>query len=172
MFAIRSTIMKRQDALTNIVVVGIGQTLRGDDAAGLEAVRRWEARYPDSAGRPGLRVEISELPGLDLLNLLEGAQAAVIVDAVRSSAPPGKIHRLSPDDLAAFTPDASSAHGWGVAETLQLGRTLSPSLAKCRLTLIGIEAGQMSMGAGLSPEVERVIDAASDLIEKALKALL
>jgi hydrogenase maturation protease len=156
----------------NIVVVGIGQNLRGDDAAGIEAVRRWQAQYPDSISRPGLRVEISELPGLDLLNLLDGAQGAVIADAIQSSAPPGQLHLLGPDDLASFTPDATSAHGWGVAETLQLGRTLSPSLAKCRITLIGIEAGQMAMGAGLSPEVERALDQASDLIEKIVQALL
>ena len=156
----------------NIVVIGIGQSLRGDDASGPEAVRRWQIKYPDSASQPGLRVEISELPGLDLLNLLEGADAAVIVDAVHSSALAGSLHQLGPDDLASFTPDATSAHGWGVAETLQLGRTLSPSFAKCRITLIGIEAGQLAMGTGLSPEVERALEAASDLIEKTIRAIV
>ena len=120
----------------NIVVIGIGQTLRGDDGAGLEAVRRWQEKYPATAAR--VRVELSELPGLGLIDLLSGADAAVIVDAVQSeSAAPGTVLRLGPEEAAAFTPGSGSAHGWGAAETLTLGRTLDPSLAGCRITLIG-----------------------------------
>jgi hydrogenase maturation protease len=156
----------------NIVVIGVGQSLRGDDAVGEEAVRRWQEKYAETAARTGIRTETSELPGLSLLDLLEGSQAAVIVDAVHSSAPAGTLHRLGPDDLAAFTPDAASAHGWGVAETLLLGRRLYPALANCRITLIGVEAGQLEMGAGLSPEVRDGLDASCDLIEKEVQSNL
>lgn len=156
----------------NIFVIGLGQSLRGDDAVGLAAVRRWQEKYPGTANRPGLHTETSELPGLSLLDLLEEAQAAVIVDAVHSSARPGTLHCLGPDDLSAFTTDTSSAHGWGVAETLQLGQKLFPTLASCRITLIGIEIGQVEMGAGLSPEIERVLEAACDLIENEVQTLL
>ena len=153
-----------------IIVIGIGQSLRGDDAAGLEAVRRWQAKYPGTANRPEVRVETSELPGLGLLHLLEGVQAAVLVDAVQSGAQPGTLHRLGPDDLSSFTPDAGSAHGWGVAETLQLGRSLSPSLAECRLTLIGIAAQRFELGAGLSPQVEAALAEAVELIEEQVRS--
>jgi hydrogenase maturation protease len=156
----------------NIIVLGIGQSLRGDDAAGLEAVRRWQAKFPETAGRREVRVETSELPGLGLLDLLEGADAAVIVDAVQSGAPAGTLHRLNLDDLSSFTPDAGSAHGWGVAETLQLGRRLSPSLAECRLTLIGIAAQRFELGAGLSPQVEATLAEAVESIEKEVRAFL
>jgi hydrogenase maturation protease len=155
-----------------IIVIGLGQSLRGDDAAGLEAVHRWQERHPGTATRPEVRVELAELPGLGLLDLIEGAQAAVIVDAVQSGAPPGTLHRLGPDDLAAFTPDAGSAHGWGVAETLQLGRSLSPSLGDCRITLIGIEAAQMELGTGLSPQVEAALAGAVEMIEEEVHAWL
>ena len=111
-----------------IAVIGIGQSLRGDDAAGLNAIRQWQKKYPETASRPEVRVDASELPGLALIDLLDDTDAAVIVDAVQSSAKPGTIHRISPDELSAFTPDAQSAHGWGVAETLQLGRELYPTL--------------------------------------------
>ena len=52
--------------------------MRGDDAAGLETVRMWQAQHPDTASR--VKVEFSELPGLDILDLLEGVEAAIIVD--------------------------------------------------------------------------------------------
>lgn len=155
-----------------ITVIGLGQSLRGDDAAGLEAVRRWQEQYPETAGRPDIRVEISELPGLALLDLLDGADAAIIVDAVQSAAPPGTVIRIGPDDLASFTPDAQSAHGWGVAETLKLGMSLYPSLAACKITLIGIVGKEFGIGAGLSREMEGVLLEACKRIENEIQLLI
>jgi hydrogenase maturation protease len=109
-----------------LTVIGIGQTLRGDDAAGVEAVRRWQAAYPATASRKDVTVTLSELPGLALLDQLEGFDSAILVDAVQSSAEPGVIHRLTPHDLDAFGSGSGSAHGWGIAETLKLDRQLNP----------------------------------------------
>jgi hydrogenase maturation protease len=147
----------------NIVIIGIGQSIRGDDGAGLEVVRLWRERHPASAAR--VRAEITELPGLGLLDLLDGMDSAILVDALQSSASAGTILRLGPDELDGFSPDAASAHGWGVAETLQLGRSLNPSLAKCRVTLLGIVGKDFSLGAGFSPEVLASLDSAVDLLE-------
>ena len=155
-----------------IAVIGIGQSLRGDDAAGLEAVRRWQEEHPETANRPEVRVEASELPGLALIDLLHDTDAAIIVDAVKSSAKPGTIHCIGPDDLSAFTPDAQSAHGWGIAETLQLGRQLDPMLKKLPIRLIGIEAEQMTMGAGLSQNVNQAIPALCCTIEDEIQTFL
>ena len=154
----------------NILILGIGQSLRGDDAAGLEAVQLWQSQHPDSAAQ--VQVELSELPGLALLDLLEGMDAAIIVDAVQSSASAGTVIRLGPDELASFTPDAGSAHGWGVAETLQLGRSLYPWLAKCRVTLIGIVGKDFCMGAGLSPEVREALAEAVEVLENEVCSLI
>ena len=154
----------------NILVLGIGQSLRGDDSIGLEAVRRWQADFPETAGR--VRVELCELPGLGLLNLLEGMQAAIIVDALHTATVPGTLYRLDPEDLAAFTTGTGSAHGWVVAETLSMGRSLYPALAKCRVTLIGIAGGQFEMGAGLSPAVQAALGKAAAMIEKEVLAWL
>ncbi len=155
-----------------IAVIGIGQSLRGDDAAGLDAVRQWQEKYPETASRSEVRVDASELPGLALIDLLDDTDAAVIVDAVQSSAKPGTIHRISPDELSAFTPDAQSAHGWGVAETLQLGRELYPTLKKLPIRLIGIEAEQVSMGAGLSQNVAQAMRELCCTIEDEVQTFL
>ncbi|KAF0107011.1 MAG: hydrogenase maturation protease [Anaerolineaceae bacterium] len=154
----------------NILVLGIGQSLRGDDAAGLEAVRLWRETHPQTARR--VRVETAELPGLALLDLLMGADAAILVDAVQAAAPAGTVIRVGPDELAAFTPDAQSAHGWGVAETLQLGRALDPALAHVRVTLLGIVGKDFGMGAALSPEVQQALAEAAERIEAEVQELL
>jgi hydrogenase maturation protease len=154
----------------NILVLGLGQSLRGDDAAGLEAVRLWQQKFPETEG--GVRVELCELPGLALLDLLEGIDAAILVDAVQAPASAGTVVRLGPDEVASFTPDAGSAHGWGVAETLQLGRSLVPSLVKCRVTLIGIVGKDFRLGAGLSPQVRAALENAAVIIEREIQNTL
>jgi hydrogenase maturation protease len=156
--------------MMKIVLIGIGQSLRGDDAAGLEAVRLWQAQYPQGADK--LQVEIPELPGLSLLDRLDGMEAAILVDAVHSLDTPGTLYRLGPEELAAFSTDAQSAHGWGVAETLALGTSLYPELARCRISLIGIAGSDFSMGAGLSPSVQAALTKAADMIEKEVQSML
>ena len=155
-----------------IAVIGIGQSFRGDDAAGLEAVRRWREQYSQSASRPEVTVEASGLPGLNLLDLLTDMDGAVLVDAVRSSAPVGTLHHLEPEQLASFTGSAQSAHGWGVAETLALANELNLHPASVNIRILGIEAGPMELGAGLSQEVEQTLPAATSAIETILQSLL
>ncbi len=155
-----------------IAVIGIGQAMKGDDAAGLEAVRHWRQAFRETASRPEVSVEASGLPGLNLLDLLTEVDAAILVDAVRSSAPAGTIHCLEPDQLAAFTGAAQSAHGWGVAETLALAEELKLPARSVKVRIIGIEAGQMELGAGLSRQVESAMPDICAAIEKTLQSLL
>ena len=126
--------------------------MRRDDAAGLEIVRLWQAQYPLSAAR--VKVEFSELPGLALLNSLVGMEAAVLVDALRSSAPAGTVIRLGPHELAGFTPEIGfllTAGGLQRRSTWDF-RYIA-WLAKCKITLFGIVGKDFELGAGLSPEV-------------------
>ncbi len=153
-----------------LLVLGLGQSLRGDDAVGLEAVRQWQAAYPQSASQ--VNVLLSELPGLGLLDLLDGMEAAILVDAVHGEAAPGTLHRIAPEKLESFTPGSASAHGWGVAETLHLGRMLYPELGSYRITLIGIQAGKLGMGQGLSGEVQAALPEAVKWIEKEVRKRL
>jgi hydrogenase maturation protease len=161
---------ERYNTPMSLLVLGIGQPLRGDDAAGLEAVQLWQQTYPQTAQK--VQVELSELPGLSLLDRLEGIQAAILVDAVHSADAPGMLHRLDPEALAAFRKDAQSAHGWGVAETLALGLSLFPALKNCHLVLIGITGRTFDLGAGLSPAVRAALPKAAALIEKEIQAWL
>lgn len=156
--------------MKRVLVLGIGQSLRGDDAAGLEVVRQWRERFPETAGRPEVRVEASELPGLALLDLLGEVGAAVIVDAVQSAHPPGTVHRLTEEELQSFTSDARSAHGWGLAETLRMASQVMEALPQIRI--VGMTAGQMEMGAGLSSSVADAIAKACEVLEEEVNALL
>jgi hydrogenase maturation protease len=161
-----SPINARDETSSTIKIIGIGQSLRGDDAAGLAAVRLWQEKYQANRERTNLQVELTELPGVGLLNLLEGARLVILVDAICSKSEVGKIHLLSMDQLDAFKNGAGSAHGWGVAETLSLGQKLIPNAMPGKIHLIGIEAGDLSLGEGLSPEVELALSEVARMIEQ------
>jgi len=156
--------------MKKIKILGIGQSMRGDDEVGLEIVQRWLdsyiADFPDS-----IDAAILESPGLTLLGEIAGQDAAILVDAVQSGAPPGTLHQLSEDDLLNFGEGTGSAHGWGAAETLSLGRKLAPEDLPEKIILIGVEAVQFELGEGLSPAVRGAIPKAVDMINRVLGKL-
>ena len=71
-----------------IRIIGIGSPF-GDDAVGLEV-----ARILAEAPPPDCEVIAADRPGATLLELLDGAEAAILVDAVQSGNAPGLIHEF------------------------------------------------------------------------------
>ena len=139
-------------AAVRVHVIGIG-TARADDAAGLAVAELLASRpLPD-----GVVVMRCARPLPDLLDALDGADAAVLVDAARTGGAPGAIRRLAPDDLARLR--SPSSHGLGVAQALALANALGR--APARVAVVAIEAEQMACDA-LSPAVAAAIAAAAD----------
>lgn len=157
--------------MKRVAVIGIGQRLRGDDAAGLEAIHQWRHRYPETANRPEVRTEALELAGLNLLAVLENMDAAILVDAVHGPNSAGEIYRLREEEISFFSSDTKSAHGWGVAETLKMGRLLG-MLDEVSICILGIQAGQMNLGEGISWEVRGKIPSLCEAIQEELNILL
>jgi hydrogenase maturation protease len=74
----------------NVALGGVGNEVRGDDRARLEAVRR----VPECELPASVTGELHDGGAVGLLELWEGADSAVLVDTARSGAPPGTIYRL------------------------------------------------------------------------------
>lgn len=131
------------------IVIGVGNDLRGDDAAGWETVRRL-VPSPSLV----LHEHAGDAPGL--VSLWGPEDDVVIVDAVVSGDPPGTILEL--DALAGSLPAAVSwatTHGAGVAEGIELARALG-QLPRS-LVVVGIVARQFDLGAPMTPEVEGAV---------------
>ncbi|MFP3853058.1 MAG: hydrogenase maturation protease [Anaerolineales bacterium] len=154
--------------MASVLLLGIGQRLRGDDALGLATIEAWQKKHPN---HPAVAVATLESPGLSLLTALSGYATAIIVDAVRTGAEAGRVFHLQDTEITAFGPGASSAHGFGVAETLAMGRTLQPEELPTTVYLIGIEAGSVEVGMPISQEGRRAIPKAVQAIEDALEKL-
>jgi hydrogenase maturation protease len=141
------------------VVIGVGNRYRGDDGAGPEVAARLRNSAP-----PG--VEVLEYDGdpAGLLDLWDGADLAVIIDAVRSpNGAAGELHRVEVNTETGMTPaPAVSSHGIGPGEAVELARALG-RLPR-RLVLYGVEARTFSPGRQLSSEVEAAIAIAADRI--------
>ncbi len=141
-----------RDDRAHPLVIGVGNSNRHDDAVGPEVVRRVRR----TLARPERAVEFDG-DGTGLLDLWDGEASVLVVDAVRSGAPPGTIHRVEATPGYRFPPSpTSSTHGLSVAEAVQLGRSIGrfPGL----LVVYGVEGVDFSPGIGLSPEVERSVD--------------
>lgn len=134
------------------VVLGIGNPVRGDDAVGRHVIRLLRR-----APLPG--VQLVELDGeaTALLRSLEGAAAAVVVDASHSGAAAGTIRRF--DAVQAPLPQAAfglTTHGFGLAEAIELARALGQLPRRC--IVYAIEGAAFGHGAPLSPAAATAAD--------------
>ena len=92
-----------------------------------------------------------------LLDLWEGLDVVVVVDALRSGAPPGTLHRVEVGDgLLPRDLRLASTHAMGIADTLELGRTLGR--APRRVVVLGVEGASFGIGEEMTPEVAGAID--------------
>jgi hydrogenase maturation protease len=136
----------------SLKVIGVGNEWRGDDAAGLLAVRRLKAD-------PQLPVEIVESRGTAgaVREAWKDATGVIVVDAVVSGGRPGAIYRFNargagvPVEISR----SSSTHDWGVAEAVALGQVFKE--LPPRLIVYGIEGKNFGPGQEVSQEVEAAI---------------
>jgi len=137
--------------MSPVLVIGVGNDYRSDDAVGLAIVRTLKAK--ELAGTLCLE---SDGDGTTLLETWSHASRVIIIDAISSGAQPGTIHRF--DALAQQLPASysfPSTHAFGVAEAIQLARTLDQLPAS--LIVYGIEGKKFVAGTELSPEVEHAV---------------
>jgi hydrogenase maturation protease len=80
----------------DLLVVGCGNILRGDDAVGPVLVRRlWEDGVPDH-----VRMVDGGTAGMDVAFQMRGARRVVIVDASATGEKPGTIYRVPGEEIA------------------------------------------------------------------------
>jgi hydrogenase maturation protease len=150
---------------SSALLIGVGNPFRSDDGVGSLVIRRLRVQNP-----PGVTILEETGDGAELLDAWKGATSVILVDAVQSGVAPGTIHRL--DAIAEKLPkwfSHSSTHTFGVAEAIELARTmgeLPPSLI-----VYGIEGLDFSAGTSLSPEVAASVPGAVSSILAEIRAL-
>jgi hydrogenase maturation protease len=140
-----------------LLVAGIGNIFFGDDAFGVEVARRMVGRPLPEA----VRVVDFGIRGYDLAYaLLDGYQAAILVDATARGGPPGSLYIIEPDCEPASA-QALDAHSLDPVQVLRFAQSMGGGLP--RLLLVGCEPtplgdGATSMGQGDRPAEPHVDD--------------
>lgn len=138
-----------------LLIIGLGNDYRGDDGLGLAAVRRLR-----EMNLPGISVLEAEADAGGLLELWQGADTVILLDAVSSRARPGAVFRfeahLEPLPQKIFA--SCSTHALGLAEAIELARALGR--LPPRLIVYGIVGQNFAAGSGLSPEARPGVEEA------------
>lgn len=145
-----------------ILVLGVGNSLLGDDGAGLLLLDELSRERDAWSGE----VEFLDggTQGLALLGRIAGRRALLILDAVKLGAEPGAVHVLR--DWRQTVARASTAHESNVSELLGT----SALMGECpeNVVIVGIEPGRIATGTELSPAVAgargRAVAVARDII--------
>ena len=149
-------------APADAVIVCVGNSLAGDDAAGCAVHDALTGRLP-----PRARLRLLGVGGIALLDDLQGEEFLIVVDAVQLGAVPGTVHVLAWDAIPAAEGAAVSLHGVGIREAGAVGRTLYPEIMPPRVYLVGIEGCRFDrLGEGMTPAVAAAIEEAVDKVLK------
>jgi hydrogenase maturation protease len=157
-----------------ILVAGIGNIFLGDDAFGVEVIRRLATRkLPES-----VRVTDFGIRGFDLAYALQdGYETTILVDACPHGQAPGTLYVIEPD-LEELEGDGASqpvadAHAMNPVSVLRMARAMNIEvknvlLVGCEPETLGGEEGLM----GLSAPVEAALEDAVKLVESLIKQIM
>jgi len=146
------------DASSAVTVIGVGQRMRGADAAGRLVADRLAAD-----GDGAYPVRGCDGDALELIDAWQDADAALLVDAMVTGGQPGELLRFDASD--APLPAAagrSSTHDLGLADAIELARALRR--LPPRVIVFGIEADDFTPGAPLSPAVLAGVERAATAV--------
>jgi hydrogenase maturation protease len=140
----------------DIRILGLGNVLMGDDGVGPYVVEALHAGYEFPAGVSVIDVGT---PGLDLAPFLLGADALIVVDSVRSDAPPGTLRLYGRPEILARAPQPRlGPHDPGFKQTLL---TLEFAGSGPRdVLLVGVVPATTAPRARLSPLVRAAVPVA------------
>lgn len=148
-----------------ILVAGVGNVFRGDDAFGVEVARALLVRPQPAGGR----VADFGIRGHDLAYaILDGYDVLILVDITARGGEPGTLYPLELDPQAVMRFASAGGHGFDLPAALRLARELGGTIP--RLLLVGCEPAELGDEddglMGLSEPVQRAVERAVGLVEE------
>lgn len=136
-----------------VMIIGVGNVHRQDDAVGVEVVNRLR-----KAGLPHCAISaVSDGEPARLVELWARSELAIVIDALAVRFPqPGTIHRLTVDSVERAHRGSASSHGLGLGTAVRLARELDRLPG--RLVVYGVEIGEFGFGGGMSAPVSEAAD--------------
>lgn len=145
--------------MKNILILGLGNTLRGDDGVGVRVVEALQKENIEAEVKNGANL------GLSLLEVIRDYQKVIIVDAVDMGRPPGTVEKILGEDLLKLGASQSfSLHEMGLLEILKIGQSLNEDFRN--VVVYGVQPKELKEIEQLTPEVEAKVPEVISLIKK------
>ncbi|WP_045211088.1 HyaD/HybD family hydrogenase maturation endopeptidase [Desulfonatronovibrio magnus] len=139
--------------MKNILVLGVGNILLGDEGIGVRIVEKLEQEYEFSEN---VRLMDGGTLGIRLMEYIMDCDFLIVVDAVLNKHPPGTVYRLEGNDLRKSMAFKDSMHQADLLETLTHCELIG---SRPESVIIGIEPKEYEpWSEKLTFEVERKID--------------
>ncbi len=133
-----------------MVIIGVGNPWRGDDAAGPAVIDRLRDRVGS-----GVALIESEGEPSRLLDSFALADRVILIDAIRTGAELGTVHHFNGSELPDDLGTGRSTHLVDLVDTIALGKVLGRLTGT--LEFIGIEGASYEPGTPMCPEVEAAV---------------
>lgn len=148
----------------DVVVIGCGNLLRGDDAVGPVLIRHlWDGGVPDR----GVVLVDGGTAGMDVSFKMRGARKVVIVDAAATGSPPGTIFKVPAEELEELPPlDGMHSHAFRWDHALAFGRWLLKDEYPDDITVFLIEVQSVEFGAELTPPVAAAMETVATMVRQ------
>lgn len=150
-----------------ILVVGFGNPLAGDDGAGPLVAER--LARTGALGRRARAVDGGS-DSLTLPSLWQGEREIWMVDALVAGAAPGTVRRLDHEQILSIPQLHATAHRLSLPESLRWIALAHPEMASVRYRLWGIEPVSVELLAPMHPAVAAAVEAVAEEIVGAIAA--
>ncbi len=147
------------------VVLGIGNTILTDEAAGVRAVELLEQRYqiPDDVlvidgGTSGMEM-IEDLSDLDFL---------IVIDVVKTGAAPGTVVKIAGDEIPVFFRRKLSPHQIALPDVLA-SLELLDAMPK-EIVVLGVEPISLELGMEMTPTIAEQVPVLVEMAVVELRA--
>lgn len=143
------------------LVIGCGNLLRGDDAAGPVFVRRmWDRGLPE-----GIHCADGGTGGMDVAFQMRGVPRVILVDACASGSEPGTLFEVPGTEVENLPPlSGINLHAFRWDHAIAFARWLLKGDYPADVTAYLIEGARFEVGEPLSPKVDAAVDRLVDLL--------
>ncbi|WP_263352419.1 hydrogenase maturation protease [Acidicapsa acidisoli] len=164
--------VKALSAKPEILVAGIGNIFFGDDAFGVEVIRRLAKCELPAA----VRVIDFGIRGLDLAYALQdGYETTILIDAYPHGQPPGTVSIMEPDadKISASEPNFVEPHSMHPMNVLRMARAMNGPLKRvllvgCEPATLGGDEGHMGLSAPVEAAVAEAVTTTTSLVNRIL----
>lgn len=158
----------RAGGVTRAVVLGLGNTLLGDDGAGVHVVERLSR---DASLPAGVELLDGGTLNFSLLDRIESASMLVVVDASNLGEPPGTVRVFADAEMDRFlaSPAQRSVHDLNLGDLLRM--CVLRDALPARRCLVAIQPERIDWGAVPGDAVDAGVEEACNRIRVMLEEL-